>query len=125
MGWGRAAEPDVRAGCLRPRSVWRLREGVGCVFRTMVSTRSGRCRAPARAQCGSAARWDLCGGRAARPVPTATDALAMLHAAASGALHDVDRLATAALREAARRKKKLVERDVLARVLDTVGTDEP
>ena len=55
----------------------------------------------------------------------ASDALAMLHEAASGALRDVDRLATAALREAARRKKKLVERDVLARVLDTVGTDEP
>jgi general secretion pathway protein A len=55
----------------------------------------------------------------------ASDALAMLHEAASGALRDVDRLGTAALREAARRKKKLVERDVLARVLDTVGTDEP
>lgn len=55
----------------------------------------------------------------------ASDALAMLHEAASGALRDVDRLATAALREAARRKKKLVERDVLARVLDTVGIDEP
>ncbi|ATB51297.1 ExeA family protein [Corallococcus macrosporus] len=55
----------------------------------------------------------------------ASDALAMLHEAASGALRDVDRLATAALREAARRRKKLVERDVLARVLDTVGIDEP
>jgi general secretion pathway protein A len=31
----------------------------------------------------------------------------------------MDRLATAALREAARKKKKLVERDTLARVLDT------
>lgn len=48
----------------------------------------------------------------------ASDAVAMLHEAASGALRDVDRLATAALREAARRKKKIVERDVLARVLD-------
>ncbi|RKH64635.1 general secretion pathway protein GspA [Corallococcus interemptor] len=55
----------------------------------------------------------------------ASDALAMLHEAASGALRDVDRLATAALREAARRRKKLVERDALARVLDTVGIDEP
>ncbi len=55
----------------------------------------------------------------------ASDALAMLHEAASGALRDVDRLATAALREAARRRKKLVERDVLARVLDTVEIDEP
>jgi general secretion pathway protein A len=49
----------------------------------------------------------------------ASDALAMLHEAASGALRDIDRLATSALREAARRKKKLVERDVLARLLDT------
>ena len=55
----------------------------------------------------------------------ASDALAMLHEAASGALRDVDRLATAALREATRRKKKLVERDALARVLDAVGADEP
>ena len=49
----------------------------------------------------------------------ASDAIALLHEAASGALRDIDRLATAALREAARRKKKLVERDSLARVLDT------
>lgn len=48
----------------------------------------------------------------------ASDALAMLHEAASGALRDLDRLATAALREAAKRKKKLVERDTLASVLD-------
>ena len=47
-----------------------------------------------------------------------SDAVAMLHEAASGAHRDIDRLATAALKEAARRKKKLVERDVLARVLD-------
>ncbi len=46
------------------------------------------------------------------------DALAMLHEAANGSLRDMDRLATAALREAARRKRKLVERDVLARVVD-------
>ena len=42
----------------------------------------------------------------------------MLHEAAIGAMRDLDRLATAALREAARRKKKLVERDTVARVLD-------
>lgn len=47
-----------------------------------------------------------------------TDAVAMLHEAASGAHRDIDRLATSALKETARRKKKLVERDVLARVLD-------
>jgi len=47
-----------------------------------------------------------------------SDAIAMLHEAASGGLRDIDRVATAALREAARRKKRLVERDLLARVLD-------
>ena len=46
------------------------------------------------------------------------DATAMLHEAANGSLRDMDRLATAALREAARRKRKLVERDVLGRVID-------
>ncbi len=51
----------------------------------------------------------------------ATDAVAMLHEAASGAHRDVDRLATAALKEAARRKKKLVERDILARVVDVTS----
>ena len=53
----------------------------------------------------------------------ATDAIAMLHEAASGALRDVDRLATAALKETARRKKKLVERDVLARIVDAAVDD--
>ena len=43
----------------------------------------------------------------------------MLHESASGALRDLDRLATAALRESARKKRKLVERDVLARIVDT------
>jgi general secretion pathway protein A len=47
-----------------------------------------------------------------------SDAIAMLHEAATGALRDIDRLATAALREAARKKKKLVEREIVARVLD-------
>ncbi len=47
-----------------------------------------------------------------------TDALAMLHEAATGALRDIDRISTAALRDAARKKRKLVERDTLARVLD-------
>ena len=45
------------------------------------------------------------------------DALAALHEAAGSSLREIDRLATAALREAARRKKKLVERDVMARVV--------
>jgi type II secretory pathway predicted ATPase ExeA len=42
------------------------------------------------------------------------DAIAMLHEATSGALRDLDRLATAALRLTARKKRKLVERDVVA-----------
>jgi type II secretory pathway predicted ATPase ExeA len=45
------------------------------------------------------------------------DAVALLHEAAAGSLRDVDRLATAALRLAARRKRKVVERDVVARVV--------
>jgi type II secretory pathway predicted ATPase ExeA len=48
----------------------------------------------------------------------ADEALATLHQAAGSSLREIDRLATAALREAARRKKKLVEREVLARVVD-------
>jgi type II secretory pathway predicted ATPase ExeA len=47
------------------------------------------------------------------------DALAMLHEAAAGSLRDLDRLATAALRDAARRKRRLVERDAITRVVDT------
>ena len=47
-----------------------------------------------------------------------SDATALLHEAALGSMRDLDRLATAALREAARRKKKLVERDTVARVID-------
>ena len=50
-----------------------------------------------------------------------TDAIAMLHEAALGSLRDVDRVATAALREAARKKRKLVERDIVSKV---VGTTE-
>jgi general secretion pathway protein A len=46
------------------------------------------------------------------------DAVALLHEASGGAHRDLDRLATLALREAARRKKKLVERDAVAAVLD-------
>ena len=53
----------------------------------------------------------------------AADALAMLHEATRGAMRDIDRIATAALRQAARRKRRLVERDVLAAVLDRDGGD--
>lgn len=54
---------------------------------------------------------------AAREIFT-TDSTAMLHEASLGSLRDIDRIATAALRVAARRKKKLVERDTLAHVLE-------
>lgn len=50
------------------------------------------------------------------------DALAMLHEAAAGSLREIDRLATAALRAAARRKRKHVERDLLARILQAETT---
>jgi general secretion pathway protein A len=53
----------------------------------------------------------------------ATDAVALLHEATGGAMREIDRLAAAALREAARKKRKLVERDVIARVIDTEPRD--
>ncbi len=48
----------------------------------------------------------------------ALDATALLHEATSGAMRDLDRLAAAALRETAKKKRKLVERDVVARVIE-------
>ena len=45
------------------------------------------------------------------------DAVAMLHEAATGSLRGVDRLATAALAEAAAHKRDHVERDIIRRVL--------
>lgn len=53
----------------------------------------------------------------------ATDAVALLHEATAGAMRDLDRLASAAPRETARRKRRLVERDVAARVIEE-GTRE-
>ena len=47
-----------------------------------------------------------------------SDAVAMLHEAALGSLRDVDRVATAALKNACRKRRKLVERDVIERLLD-------
>jgi hypothetical protein len=47
------------------------------------------------------------------------DAVALLHEAASGGMPDLDRLATGCLREAARKKRKLVERDLFPRVIDS------
>jgi len=48
----------------------------------------------------------------------ASDAAVLLHEATVGAMRDLDRLAAAALRETARKKRKLVERDVVARVIE-------
>jgi type II secretory pathway predicted ATPase ExeA len=48
-----------------------------------------------------------------------SDAIAMMHEAASGSLRDIDRIASLALRSAARRKRKTVERDLVARVLQS------
>ena len=49
----------------------------------------------------------------------ASDALALLHEAALGSLRDIDRLATAALAEAAKKKRRLVERELLSRLLQS------
>ena len=51
------------------------------------------------------------------------DTVALLHDHANGALRDIDRLATAALREAARRKKKTVDAEILQRVLHAEATE--
>jgi type II secretory pathway predicted ATPase ExeA len=48
----------------------------------------------------------------------ASDAIAMIHEASLGGMRDTDRVASAALREAARKKRKLVERDVVARIIE-------
>jgi len=48
----------------------------------------------------------------------ASDAIVLLHEATAGAMRDLDRLAAAALRETARKKRKLVERDVVGRVIE-------
>ncbi len=47
----------------------------------------------------------------------AGDAVELLHEHVAGSLRDLDRLAQAAMRDAARRKKKTVDRDAVARVL--------
>jgi general secretion pathway protein A len=50
-----------------------------------------------------------------------SDGIAMLHEATSGSLRDVDRIAHSALRLASRKKRKLVERDVIQAVLQSSG----
>ena len=66
---------------------------------------------------GEYVRTRLAKAGVSREVFTA-DAIALVHEAAAGAHREIDRLATAALRVAAQRKKKLVERDTLAHVVE-------
>jgi general secretion pathway protein A len=54
----------------------------------------------------------------------ASDTLALLHEATLGSMRDIDRLASCALREAARKKQRLIQRDVLARVLEAEARDK-
>jgi type II secretory pathway predicted ATPase ExeA len=49
------------------------------------------------------------------------DALATLHEHSQGVLREIDRLASAALRDAAKRKKQLVDRDVIIRVAEALA----
>ena len=44
-----------------------------------------------------------------------------MHEATSGAMRDIDRIAAAALRDATRKKRKLVERDAISRALAADG----
>ena len=53
------------------------------------------------------------------------DALSLLHEASASSLREIDRLATAALREAARRKKKTVERDLMAHAIGHAPPPDP
>jgi type II secretory pathway predicted ATPase ExeA len=48
----------------------------------------------------------------------AADAIALLHEAASGTLRNIDRIATACLKAAARRKQGLIDRQLLLHVID-------
>ena len=53
----------------------------------------------------------------------ATDAVALLHEATAGAMREIDRLAASSLREAARKKRRLVERDSVARAIEADARD--
>jgi len=54
-----------------------------------------------------------------------SDAIAILHEGASGSLRDIDRVAHKALRMTARKKRKLVERDVVQSVLQSDSGGAP
>ena len=55
----------------------------------------------------------------AEPGLLAHDAIARLHDSTNGVLRDLDRLATAALRDSAKKKRRLVARDVVDRIIQT------
>ena len=50
-----------------------------------------------------------------------SDALSLLHKTAGGSLRAIERITTTTLRETARRKKKRVERDVMAKIVGDLG----
>lgn len=54
----------------------------------------------------------------------ASDALAMLHEGANGSLRDIDRIATAAMKSSAKKKRKLVEREALAALVRKHETED-
>jgi general secretion pathway protein A len=58
-------------------------------------------------------RLQLAGGKQSL---LSSDALAMLHEATSGSLRDIDRIATEALKRAAKRKLKVVDRQLIQEV---------
>jgi general secretion pathway protein A len=51
------------------------------------------------------------------------DAVALLHEHTAGGMRDVDRIATAALRDAARKKRRLVERDLIAHLVEAEAAE--
>jgi type II secretory pathway predicted ATPase ExeA len=53
----------------------------------------------------------------------ASDAIALLHEATGGSLRDIDRIATACLRAAARKKRKAVDRDIVTRTVKSAAED--
>jgi type II secretory pathway predicted ATPase ExeA len=66
-------------------------------------------------------RLERVGGKT---MPFASDALTLLHEATGGRPRDIDRIATAALKLAARRKLKMVDRDLICRVLEADSRPE-
>jgi hypothetical protein len=49
------------------------------------------------------------------------DALVALHELSEGSLREIDRLATAALRDAPKRKRKLIDASTITRVAESIS----